>query len=214
MKNFLYAVVLASIASLLGCAGSSQEAINVWKNPAKPQDKKYTSVFIIVITKNVAARNLLETDLAAAAQKRGLKATKSIDALPETITSEIPPSKDELLKKIRAMNCDVICTVALLDTKSEQRYVPGQTTYSGAYSPYSHYGYYGQFYGYYAYTTPLVSTPGYYEEKQTLFLEGNIYDAATEEIQFSMQSKSYDPRDLQSFSKEYVHLLLDQLGSK
>jgi hypothetical protein len=92
--------------------------------------------------------------------------------------------------------------------------VPGSTTYAGAYSPYSHYGYYGQFYGYYAYTTPLVSTPGYYEEKQTYFLEGNMYDAATEEIQFSMQSKAYNPGDLQDFSKEYVHLLLDQLGSK
>ncbi len=213
MRFALYIVVLATVSVLVGC-GTSQEVTNVWENPKKSENRPYKSVFIMAITKDAAARNRLESDLATAAEERGVRAVKSVDALPSTFTKPAPTSRDEMLAKIRELNCDAVFTLSLLDVKSDQRYVPGTTTYAAAYAPYPQYSYYGNFYGYYSTMYPAVSTPGYYTEDKTYFLEGNLYDAKTEEIQFSMQSKAWNPSSLSSFSREYVKLLARELDKK
>ncbi len=210
MKITLYALLFAAATALIGC-GSSQEVTNVWRNPKRSPNQPYKSVFIMAISKDAAARNTLETDLANAAESRGMRAIKSVDALPSTFSKPAPATKEEILAKLRELNCDAVFTVSLLDVKSDQRYVPGTTTYAASYAPYPQYNYYGSFYGYYSTMYPVVSTPGYYTEDKTYFIEGNVYDAQTEEIQFSMQSRAWNPSSLSSFSRGYVKLLIDQL---
>ncbi len=213
MKTALHTVVLLTITFLMGC-GTAQEVTNFWKNPKQSENRPYKTIFVMAITQNAAARNTLETDLAAAAEERGFKAVKSVDALPGTFSKPAPSSKEEMLAKLRELNCDAVFTVSLLDVKSDQRYVPGTTTYAAAYAPYPQYNYYGNFYGYYSTMYPAVSTPGYYTEDKTYFIEGNLYDAKTEEIQFSMQSRAWNPSSLSSFSRGYTKLLFDQLSPK
>ncbi len=210
MTRVLYVILLAAVCVFMGC-GASQEVTNMWVNPNKSPNRPYKSVFIMAITKNAAARNTLETDLAAAAEERGLRAVKSVDALPGTFTKPAPTSREEMLAKLRELNCDAVFALSLLDVKSDQRYVPGTTTYAGAYAPYPQYNYYGNFYGYYSTMYPTVSTPGYYTEDKTYFVEGNLYDAKTEEIQFSMQSKAWNPSSLTTFSRDYVKRLAGEL---
>jgi hypothetical protein len=213
MKHALYPMLFAAVFLLMGC-GTSQEATNVWKNPKPSPNRPYKSMFIMAIVKDAAARNILETDLANAAEDRGIHAVKSVDALPSTFSSPGPASREEMLAKLRDLKCDAIFTLSLLDVKSDQRYVAGTTTYQAAYAPYPQYNYYGNFYGYYSTMYPVTSSPGYYTEEKTYFLEGNLYDAATEEIQFSMQSRAWNPSNLSSFSRGYVKLLLDQMNPK
>jgi hypothetical protein len=213
MKSALCVVFVAVATALMGC-GSSQQVTSVWKNPKPSPNRPYKSIFIMAITQNAAARNTLEADLAAAVEERGFRAVRSLDALPGTFTKPAPTSREEMLAKLREVNCDAVFTLSLLDVKSEQRYVPGTTTYAAAYAPYPQYNYYGNFYGYYSMMYPTATTPGYYTEDKTYFLEGNLYDAATEEIQFSMQSRAWNPNSLSSFSRGYVRLLLDQLNPK
>jgi hypothetical protein len=214
MKIAFSTLVLAPLVFLIMGCGSSQQVTSFWQNPNKSQFRPYKSVFIMAITQDAAARNTLETDLAAAVEDRGIKAVKSVDAFPGTFSKSEPPSKSEMLAKLRELKCDGIFTLTLLDLKSDQRYVPGTTTYATAYAPYPQYNYYGSFYGYYSTMYPVVSTPGYYTEEKTYFLEGNLYDANTEEIQFSMQSKAWNPSSLSTFSRGYVKLLINQLDPK
>jgi len=206
MKKTFLPVLFVLSTFLIGC-GASQKVTSFWDNPAQSPDRPYKSVFIVALTQDRAARNTVEADLAAAATAHGIKATRSVDVFPGTFTKETAPSKEEMLGKIRELGCDAIFTVSLLDTKSEQRYVPGTTTYA----PYPHFGYYGHFYGYYGHMYPVVSTPGYYTTDKTYFLEGNLYDAASEEIQWSIQSTAYNPSGLSSFSKGYAELLINTL---
>jgi len=219
MKNVLSLVLLASLTLLMSC-GTSQEVTSFWKNPDTPQGKSYTSVFIMAITPDRAARNVVETDIAAAVTAKGFKATRSIDVFPSSFTKDNVPSKEEMLAKIKELNCDVVFTVSLLDTKSEQRYVPGTTTYGTVgyggmgYAPYPSYGYYGSYYGYASYSYPVVSTPGYYTTDKTYFIEGNAYDAETGKIGWSMQSTAYNPSSLGSFSKGYAQLLVSELAKQ
>jgi hypothetical protein len=64
---------------------------------------------------------------------------------------------------------------------------------------------------YYGCLQPVAAGPGYYITEKKYFLEGNLFDAATGQIQWSMQSIAYDPIDLEVFSREYALLLVDQL---
>jgi hypothetical protein len=216
MKNALLFVLLASLVAVMSCA-TSQTVTNFWKSPDVPQGKVYTSVFIMAITPDMAARNLVESDLAAAATSKGFKATRSVDVFPSSFTKDNVPAKEEMLAKIRELNCDAVFTVSMLDMKSEQRYVPGTTTYATTgyggmgYAPYPYHSYYGSYYSYASYSVPVVSTPGYYTTDKTYFIEGNLYDAGTEQIRWSMQSTAYNPSSLSSFSKGYAKLLIGEL---
>lgn len=215
MKNVLSLVLLASLALVMSCA-TSQTVTNFWKSPDTPQGTSYASVFIMAITPDRAARSVVESDLAAAATSKGIKATRSVDVFPSSFTQDNVPSKEEMLGKIRELNCAAVFTVSLLDMKSEQRYVPGTTyttpEYGGAgYAPYPHNSYYGSYYNYASYSYTTVSTPGYYTTDKTYFIEGNLYDAETEQIRWSMQSTAYNPSSLSSFSKEYAQLLIGEL---
>jgi hypothetical protein len=212
MKNALLFVLLVSLVAVMSCA-TSQTVTNFWKSPDTPQGKSYTSVFIMAITPDMATRNVVESDLAAAATSKGFKATRSIDVFPSSFTKDNVPAKEEMLGKIRELKCDAVFTVSLLDMKSEQRYVPGTTYVTGgpAYAPYPYHSYYGSYYNYASYSYTAVSTPGYYTTDKTYFIEGNLYDAETEQIRWSMQSTAYNPSSLNSFSKGYAQLLIGEL---
>ncbi len=210
MKALFASCLLLPIFLLAACS-PSQEVTSFWKNPEKSPNRPYKSVFIAVLAQDRAAKTTLESDLADVAESFGLKATKSGEVFQQTFTKEGMPSKEEMLTKIRALGCDAIFTVSLLDVRSEQRYVPGNTAYAGAYAPYPYYGYYGGFYGYYVSVYPVVTAPGYYTNDKRYFIEGNLYDAATEKIQWSMQSSAYNPSSLSSFSRGYAKLLVETL---
>jgi hypothetical protein len=188
--------------------GVSQEATTVWLNPARSGLQRYTSVFILAMTRNSGARIIVEKDLATVAIERGLKATRSVDLYPKGLWDESGPATKEIMwARIKAQGCDAIYTVSLLDVKSTKCYMPGPN----AYAPYTQDPSYGSFGAYYASVQEIVSSPGYYTTKRTYFLEGNVFDAATGDIQWSMQSIAYDPPDLEFFGKEYARLLVDQL---
>jgi len=217
VKHILSLILLFSATFLMSC-GTSQEVISFWQNPENPLGKPYTKVFIMVISSDRAAQTVVESDLVSAATSKGVKAVRSIDVLTPIVTmTKATPSKEEVAAKIKDSGCDGVFTVSLLDVKSDQRYVPGTTTYAGgayAYSPYPHYGYYGSYYSYYSYSYPVASTPGYYTTDKTYFIEANMYDAETGAIRWSMQSTAYNPSSLNSFSKEYTHLLIQELTTQ
>ncbi len=212
MKRMLWILCLVSSTAFMSC-GTSQEVINFWRNPKAPQGKKYGSVFIMAIAADRGARYIAENDLANIAQENGLKAVRSIDVLQHSTAKDSLPSKEELQKVVQESKCEAVFTVSLLDAKSVQRYVPGTATYPGAYgySPVASYSYYGNYSTYVAYSYPMVSTPGYYATDKTFFLEGNLYDAETGEIRWSMQSAVYNPADFKTTSKEYSELLIKEL---
>jgi hypothetical protein len=200
-------LILASAAMLAGC-GTSQEATNFWRNPKASKHPPYKSIFVVALTRQAAARATVEKDLAEAVEGLGLKATRSVDVFPGVFSKETAPSKEVMLAKIRELGCDAIFTVSPWDVKNEQRFVVGASVYSPSASTYY---WSGGFSGYYGYVYPIVADPGHYTGATTYFLEGNLFDAKTEEIQWSMQSKAYNPRDLEDLSKGYVKLLIFQL---
>ncbi len=209
--------ILASLTfilaiSLSSCSNSSMRIMATWVNKKDmpvPQPGKH-KIFIFVMTQNYEAQVNLETDLAAAAEKRGIKTVKSIDAFGPIVTLDKLPKSEVLLKAIRDLGCDAIFTVAVVDQQSETHYNPGSASV-GLFVPYSGYGY--GYSGYYAYS-PAFYSPGYYTTEKTYFIESNLFNANTEKMLISMQSKVVNPPTILKASKQYTDMLVTELQAQ
>lgn len=178
-----------------------------WMNKDVMGKGKFQKVFLFALTTNMNARQTVEDAQAAAAAAEGIATVKSFDFFPPAFLAS-KPGKEAIVQKIKESGCDAIFTSALVDSKSETRYVPGTTSF---YTPFPTWGYYGTFGGYYGYHTTYMYDPGYYVSEKTYYLESNLYDMATEEIVWSVQSETYNPGNLNSSSKEYAAVLMDKL---
>lgn len=193
-------VVLLAVIGIVSCE-PSQKVTGSWVSPERTPEKKYSTVFIAALTERQAAKTTLESELAKTVEAKGYKAIKSSDVFAPNFSKENTPDKETMINKIRQLGCDVIFTVTLIDKQSETRYVPGTVSYS----PYGVYG--GTVWGYYSYWYPRTYTPGYVTTDKTYFLEGSLFDAATEKMIWSVQTEAYNPTDIERFSKEYSEIL-------
>ncbi|MDX1373251.1 MAG: hypothetical protein R3321_12310 [Nitrososphaeraceae archaeon] len=116
-------------------------------------------------------------------------------------------SKEELLDAIQKNKFDGVITINLIDKESETQYVPGQAVYT----PTRTYSYYGSYWGYYNYWYPQVYRTGYIDVEKNYFLETNLFDAETEKLSWSAQSKTVDPVSLESFSEGFAQKIAADL---
>ncbi len=205
-KNVL--LILFVVTSLFFACKPSQRILTAWVNPDRPA-KKYTTVFVAALIQRSDLKFAIEDDLGNAAKKKGFNVVKGYELFPPNFNKDNMKDKDLVLKTIANKGCDVILSVAIIDIKSETHYTPasGYTPYAG-YGPYGAYG--AGFYGYYTYWSPTIYSPGYYTTDHTYFVEANAYDVETQAMIWSVQSKAYNPKSIESASKEYTALLMDQ----
>lgn len=188
-----------SLLLLLSACSPSMKTTSSWTNQDKSvyQNKTFKTVFISVLTSNLELRTKLENEMSIAAKKHGFSVIKSMDKFPPGKT----PSKEEALTMIRNAGADLIFTTALVDEKSEKRYVPGTS-----FSP----SFYGGYRGYYLGTSAYYQ-PGYYTTDKTYFLETNIFDAFSENLIWTAQSEVYNPNNIEKACKHYTDLMLESL---
>ncbi|SEO95335.1 hypothetical protein SAMN05660816_03956 [Niastella yeongjuensis] len=191
----------------LATCKSPKESAGVWINKEKIKDKTYSNLFILVVTADIQARVKLEGDLSKIATARGLKNVKSVDVMPFDIQNPKKPTKEEVVSKIKESGCDGVFLASLLRKEDRVKHTEGTT----AYAPMTNYTPAGNYYAYYsgAYTT--VSTPSYFTNDKVYFMQSNLYDAATEEKMWSVDSEIFNPADINAFSKSYTKTLISQL---
>ena len=201
-----YIVILISFC--LGGCGAGTEITGSWRNSeAQSVAEDIHTIMVTALTPRANARQRVENDLATALQERGYQTIKSIDVLPPTFTDGQVPDKTKLLSRIEETGADAILTVALIDENTESRYVPG----SYGYAPYPRFGYYGTFWGYYTTWYPTLYSPGYYEEDKVYFIETNLYDAESEQLLWSAQSETYNPRSLPRFASDFAKVVVTRM---
>ena len=197
--SILKTVSALCIAAVISSCSTQNTYITAsWKKP-NTSLKKYDNVFIDVLSSNIAAKQQLEDALQQKFTESGIKSEKSIDAMPPDFESQNTKNKDAILGKIKASNADAILTVALIDEKDKQRYVPG-----GGYNPGFQYGFYNNYWGYYSGRYGYLYSPGYYTTDKVYYIETNLYDAGSEQLVWSTQSKTYNPGGLNGFVNGYT----------
>jgi len=201
------ALSVIAVAFVFAACSSAKESTGVWVNKEKIQGKSYSNFFVIVMTADIEARVKLENDIAATIISRGHKAIKSYEVLPADLKDPKPPAVDALIEKIKASDCDAVFVVSLLDKNDEIRYNQGGTHYTMR----TDYSWAGSFFGYYSHYYSTLSSPGYYSNNKTYFMQSNLFDKASQELMFSVQSDIFNPSSLANGSRTYISTLLKQL---
>jgi hypothetical protein len=197
---------LVWIATLLATAcGTTTSITGSYKSPEITQ-VSFKKVFVSALTERASVKQTVENKLAEFLNSKGIVAVKSYEVFPPDFhSSGKDKDKDAVLQKINEKGCDGIMTVALINKETETRYVPGNNYPVGGYP------YYGTFGAYYTYGYSSFYSPGYYTNDKTYYLETNVYDAKTEKLVWSAQSKTYDPTSLDSFLEGYEKALTQQV---
>jgi hypothetical protein len=213
-------LIVILLVSIISCKPSfSIRTSALWVNKEKLPPEPLKSIFIIAFTDNMEVRSYFEKDLADAAQKRGLKAYKSLDIIGPVDIKSMAPVKDVFIKKLQDLGCQAVLTVALVDASSETKYTPAS---SMTYAPYSYgpyagyggftaYGAYGGFGGYYGYAVTTMETPGYYTTTSKYFIEANVFDLKTDETLLSTQTKVTNPSTIEKASRAYTDNLVNEV---
>jgi len=208
MRLILVFTLLFFAVVVNSCKPSSKAIVvgtRINKEKVVPGKTKVNKVFIAVMTPDEHVKSVMENDLADAAAKKGIPSEKSYYEFGPIRTKENLPPKDLVLKQIRKFGCDAIFVVVLLDVKSETTYTPSVQNYTPY--PYGGYGTFSTFY----YTTADVYTPGYYTTENTYYIRSNLYDATTEDLLISMDTKILNLSSLEKSSKQYTDALVAEL---
>jgi hypothetical protein len=210
LRNIIVPVFLicCMAAALISCSSTKEAPATVWVNKEKMQGKSFQYIYIIVQTKDIQARQIIESDLANEALAKGYKVVKSIDAIPPDLNNPQIPAKDEIVKSVKASGCDAVFAASLLKKEEAVRYTAG----TNSYTPVSYYAWSGTFGSYYDHWYSTVSTLGYYTKDKEYFIQSNLFDVSSQELMISIQSKLYNPESIGDFSKVYVKDVVRQLN--
>lgn len=195
------------VAVILADCSSPREITGVWINKEKLKGKAYSNIFIIVMTADIQARVRLESDLANIVRSKGLKAVKSVDEMLFDIDNPKMPCKEEIVSKVKASSCDAVFISSLLKKEERVNHTEGTT----AYVPLTSYTPAGNYYGYYSGMYSTITTPSYYTHDKVYFMQSNLFDVASEEKMWAVESEIFNPTDIDKFSKSYTKALITKL---
>jgi len=210
MRNLV--ITMAFLISISSC--KSTELIGSWKVEQAPT-RNYSEIGIVVVTPNMSTRSIMESDLATVLATKGIKASPTFDIFPFVANRELFDENDTLSirnyarERIDKFGFDAILLVALFDQRTESRYNQG-STFSFAVPAYQY-----NYYGFYQYAYSTVHTPGYYSTKTLYFLESNLYDAGTEKLIWTAQTKTtVDVSDIHKDSRLFADIIAEEMLKK
>lgn len=207
MKIKFAALASFLLAVIISC-GTSTVITGSWMNKTNTlAGKNYNSVFIACMLNDLGVKRAIENSFYDQAVKRGLKATRSYEIFMPNFNDQNAATKLAMIDQIKATGAQTILTIVLKSSESQTRYVPGSVTYD----PVPFNNYYGNFYGYYNNYYSEVYTPGYYANDKIYFVECNLYDAASEDILWSAQTKTTNPANVESAAREYAAVIVSKM---
>jgi len=210
MKKISF-VFLSAVLLLTACESSKQISIvNSWLNREKLKDRPVKKIYIIGLFNNPDVSTTLEYVLSDEARSRRYIAFRNHEHFPYKLDNP-EDAKRLILEKVKSLGCDAIFVTALKDVHSETHYVSTSSIGVSASGYYPVNGYQSNFNNYYTGYYAETSLSGYYETNKSYFIESNLYDTNTLELLWSVQSKSYNPTDIEKVTKEYSNELFKLL---
>lgn len=203
MKNKLFLAALA-IGLFAACSPSTQ-ITKVWTDPSvnAASVKPFKKVLVIAQLKDDSSRRIAEDKIVASSPKGNFVASYSYFKESQQDQKLVV---DDLLKD----GIDGIILMRLTDVEKSTDYVQGNTYYGG-------WGYGGGYYGGYGWGYGgggLYSTPGYYEENKTYYVETNIYDVQSNKLLWSGTTSTLNPTKINETLDEIIAAVKTELGNK
>ena len=166
-----------------------------FRNPGF-EETVFRKLFVMGVGKDQEQRVAFEDAFAAALLREGGGAEASWRTLPEsTLLSE-----ERIHAALEQGRFDGVLITRLLSVDKNTTYTPPKR-YSrprtNFYQPATAWGMgFGGFYGFYGTTFTEVHKPGYFETSKTVRLETNLYTVATNDLVWTAQSETIDPKSI------------------
>lgn len=198
------ALFLIFLLMMTSCA--TTELKSVWK------DDNYTGkikrVLVIGVIKRPGLKRFFEHEFVQQLEARGIDAVAGYTVLP---TAE-EVDKDIIGSKLKELNLDGVLIARLVDSKTVERYIPGDIDYGNTYyPPPAHYmgwpSYYARSYG-------VVYSPGYTVKNEVVIMETNLYEAGSEKLVWSALSETFVHDDSNKLIKSFVQVMIKKLFEK
>jgi hypothetical protein len=217
MRISIISILLLTL--ILSACAPTQEISRTWADREALPKEPFKSVFVMALVqeKNKAE---MEKKLAKVLESRGFKVVKGSDVIHPDKADSGKINKEKLVKIIQDNGCEALYVLAVKDIKTVKVYgkqdAPSEVPTHQIYEPLVQYypmafGYYGIYYNYLSDYQEQSFSPDYYALDKTFFLETNLYNVSTEKLLWSVQSKAFNPEDLDSAFKTYKKLLIDNL---
>jgi len=178
-------LLYGSILLLAGC-GPSTKIEKTWTDPSftPATVQSYKKILVMGLLKDESTRRIAEDKMVAAF--KNVTAVQSYSYLQpaDTIRSEV---EDKLKKD----GFDGVVIMRLADVDKSVSYVPGTG--------------YGGWYGY------RYSSPGYYQEDKTFYVETNFYSLPETKLLWSGTTSSVNPNKLDRTIDDVINTLKGQL---
>jgi len=197
MRRYRLVLQTVSMISVLlvflsGCATTS--LTTAWHDEQYSGKDALDDVLIIAVTQEESVRRIFEDTFVAEF------AGSDVQAIPSytLASSDIKPTKSALDDAIAESGAQFVLITRHLGTDQKEHYRPPEPVMIDPF--------YSSYYRYHPFAYRQVHyTPGYTYTVTTVSLEANLYDAQTEKIVWSVQSKSVDPK----MNKDYIVELVD-----
>ncbi|MFC1830791.1 hypothetical protein ACFL0S_02065 [Thermodesulfobacteriota bacterium] len=200
-KLYLLFLYLAVAILLSSCASTS--LTNAWHDQSYSGTNSLDDVLVIAVTEEETSRRLYEDGFVAKLAESGVRGVPSYSLQ----ISDIEPTKQAVQTAVAMANARFVLITRHLTTDKKQHYSPPQPLYVDPY--------YSRVHSYYpmAYREVRYS-PGYNYTVTTVSIESNLYDAQTEKLIWSAQSKSVDPKMSKSYFDGLVNVFAKDLQDK
>jgi hypothetical protein len=186
-----------------GCTSTSK-ITSTWK--AKNVEPKNYNKILVLGLMNVADRTIrekMEEHLAEDLNTLGYNAICACEVFDPKAFNNM--TEEAAINKLKNQGIDAVLTVVLLDKQKESKYVPGNIYYS----PYGYY--YNRFWGYRSTLYRRIYEPGYYVSDTKYFWESNLYDMASQQLVYSVQTQSFSPDNADILGHEYAKLIVKDI---
>ena len=191
------ALALAMTALLAACA---------IKPLAEWRDSNFSgtvdNILIIGVSDQPVVRRLFEDTFVKELEALGVSAKSSYQVL----TDEQISSKDALDAAIRAQSMDAVLVTRVIGVEEINTYTPPTYTYT----PSTFDRHYRDYHSYFNHAVQ-VATPGYWDKYEVLKLESNLYNSASQQLIWSIQSESFDPRSATQLIDDQITVAITSL---
>lgn len=193
-QRYIYSIALLIFALLLGGCATTRP-VHEWRNQGFAGS--IDSVLVIAAVKRSTQRRVFEDLFAETLATHGVTATPSYTLM----TSEAEISRETVERAIRGRNIDAVLVTRLLGVDEVETYQPPTVLYYGSYDSYYHHA-----------LTEV--SPGYYRKYKVLTLETTLYDTASEQLIWSMQSEAIEPSTPRTLLEDQINLTIERLAAQ
>jgi hypothetical protein len=199
MTRILLPIVAMLLLGVAACKSSTSTQISQsFRNPGF-EETVFKKLFVIGVAEDQDGRIAFEDAFVAAIMNKGGGAQASWSILPEsTLLSE-----EQIRSAVESNGFDGVLITRLLSVDEKNtKYTPPRKYNRGrmrlgfvpAGPSWGMGG--GGFHSFYAVSFTEVHRPGYFDTSKTFRLETNLYSAATQDLVWTAQSKTVDPKSV------------------